>query len=226
MGSVERKVAAAVKVRLIATRSGDAIPSWPAPWLPSDFGTAALIEWSHRGVAAWMGVFTLVLMMVISHLLQCVPDFTQGMIALGVILAGAGLSFSFGGWGTVIAFPFFVGMLYAPFPLAWVFMFIAVFWLFFNTGPANTILANVTRSDIRARAFAINILMIHALGDAISPPIIGTIRDSASLHTAFLTVSFLIPVSGLLWVLGAKHLDADTANADQPLGSSQTTNPT
>ena len=43
------------------TRSGDAIPSWPQPWLPSDFSTPALIEWSHRGVAAWMGVFTLVL---------------------------------------------------------------------------------------------------------------------------------------------------------------------
>ncbi len=43
------------------TRSGDAIPSWPQPWLPRDFSTPALIEWSHRGVAAWMGIFTLVL---------------------------------------------------------------------------------------------------------------------------------------------------------------------
>jgi heme A synthase len=43
------------------TRSGDAIPSWPQPWLPRDFSTPALIEWSHRGIAAWMGVFTLVL---------------------------------------------------------------------------------------------------------------------------------------------------------------------
>ena len=126
-----------------------------------------------------------------------------------------GAYFHVAGWGTAIGFPFFVAMLFAPFPLAWVFMFIAVFWLFFNTGPANTILANVTRSDIRARAFAINILIIHALGDAISPPIIGTIRDSASFHTAFLAVSFLIPLSGLLWVLGAKHLDADARNAEQ-----------
>ena len=125
-----------------------------------------------------------------------------------------GAYFHVAGWGTMISFPFFVAMLFVPFPYAWVFMFIAVFWLFFNTGPANTILANVTRSDIRARAFAINILLIHALGDAISPPIIGTIRDSASLHTAFLAVSFLIPISGLLWVLGAKHLDADTRNAE------------
>jgi heme A synthase len=43
------------------TRSGDAIPSWPEPYFPRDFSTPALIEWSHRGVAFWMGVFTLVL---------------------------------------------------------------------------------------------------------------------------------------------------------------------
>jgi MFS family permease len=126
-----------------------------------------------------------------------------------------GAYFHVAGWGTVLAFPFFLAMLYAPFPLAWVFMFLAVFWLFVNTGPANTILANVTRPHIRATAFAINILVIHALGDAISPPMIGAVRDAESLHTAFLFTSCLIPAAGLLWVLGAKHLDADTAAAEQ-----------
>jgi len=125
-----------------------------------------------------------------------------------------GAYFHVAGWGTAIGFPFFVGMLFAPFPLAWVFMFVAVFWLFFNTGPANTILANVTRGPIRATAFAVNIFVIHALGDAISPPLIGATRDAADLHTAFLITSFLIPAAGLLWVLGAKHLDVDTAAAE------------
>ena len=136
-----------------------------------------------------------------------------------------GAYFHVAGWGTVLGFPFFLAMLFVPFPLAWVFMFLAVFWLFFNTGPANTILANVTRSEIRATAFAINILVIHALGDAISPPAIGAIRDAADLQTAFVGVAFLIPVAGILWILGARYLDADTARADQPLGSNQSTNP-
>lgn len=125
-----------------------------------------------------------------------------------------GAYFHVAGWGTMLGFPFFVGMLYAPFPLAWVFMFLAVFWLFFNTGPANTILANVTRPRIRATAFAVNILVIHALGDAISPSLIGLAGDDGGLHTAFLITSFTIPAAGLLWVFGARHLDADTATAE------------
>ena len=125
-----------------------------------------------------------------------------------------GAYFKVAGWGMVIAFPFFLGMLYAPFPLAWGLLFVAVFFLFFNTGPANTILANVTRSGIRATAFAINILVIHALGDAISPLIIGFVADLSSLHAAFVGVSLLIPVSGVLWLLGAKYLDDDTAKAE------------
>ncbi len=125
-----------------------------------------------------------------------------------------GAYFHAAGWTTLMAFPFFVGMLYAPFPYAWALLFVAVFFLFFNTGPANTILANVTRSEIRATAFAINILVIHMLGDVISPPIIGFIGDRASLQPAFLFVSVFIVIGGTLWVLGARSLDADTAKAE------------
>ena len=126
-----------------------------------------------------------------------------------------GAYFLVSGWGMLIAFPFFLGMLFVPFPLAWGLLFVAVFFLFFNTGPMNTVLANVVRSDVRATAFAINILVIHALGDAISPLIIGFVSDLSSLHTAFVGVSLLIPVSGVLWLLGAKSLDADTAAAER-----------
>jgi len=121
-----------------------------------------------------------------------------------------GAYFHASGWSTLLAWPFFVGMLFCPFPLAWGLLVPAVFLLFFNTGPANTILANVTSSAVRATAFAINILIIHALGDAISPAVIGAIFDVSDLNTAFLLVSVLILVGGGLWVLGAHSLDEDT----------------
>ncbi|MBY0456045.1 MAG: hypothetical protein K2V38_01770, partial [Gemmataceae bacterium] len=124
-----------------------------------------------------------------------------------------GAYFKAAGWTTVGAWPFFVGVLFVPFPLAWGLLFAAVFLLFFNTGPANTIIANVTRSEVRATAFAINILVIHMLGDVISPPLIGLIAGFSDLGTAFLVVATAIPVGGLLWVRGAKFLDADTAKA-------------
>lgn len=121
-----------------------------------------------------------------------------------------GAYFQVAGWSTILAFPFFVATLVVPFPLAWLFLFVAVFGLFMNTGPANTILANVSRSPIRSTAFAINILVIHMLGDVISPPLIGITADLASLQVAFYGVSLFILLGGGLWVLGARFLDADT----------------
>ncbi|QDU21174.1 spinster family MFS transporter [Urbifossiella limnaea] len=124
-----------------------------------------------------------------------------------------GAYFQVAGWGTVLSFPLFVAMLYVPFPWAWLPLFVAVFGLFVNTGPANTILANVTRADIRGTAFAINIFVIHILGDVISPPLIGLAADAWGLTTAFLATSVMILAGGILWVVGARYLDADTARA-------------
>ena len=111
----------------------------------------------------------------------------------------------------LLAFPFTLLMLRTPFPFAWVFVFLAIFFLFFNTGPANAALANVTPPATRATAFALNILMIHALGDAISPPLIGWIAGQTNMNTAFLTVSAMMVVASTLWLLGARYLGRDTA---------------
>lgn len=116
--------------------------------------------------------------------------------------------------GAVFALPCFLGILYAPLPLGWAFVFLTVFGLFLYTGPGNTILANVVRSDIRGTAFAINVLVIHALGDVISPPLIGTVSDRSSLQFAFLLTSTMIALAALLWFAGVKYLDEDTRRAE------------
>ena len=69
------------------------------------------------------------------------------------------------GVGMLIGCPLFALSLYIPFPAAWVAMFLAIFFLFLNTGPSNTALANVSLPAVRATAFAINIFFIHAFGD-------------------------------------------------------------
>ncbi len=118
---------------------------------------------------------------------------------------------AFSGLGMLAAFPCFLGVLYAPFPIAWGFMFLSIFLLMLNTGPTNTIIANVTPASVRATAYAVNIFVIHALGDAVSPPLIGLIADrTGDMNKAFLLVGGSIVVSGLLWLLAARTLDADT----------------
>jgi MFS family permease len=118
--------------------------------------------------------------------------------------------------GAVFAIPCFLGLLYTPLPLSWACAFLAIFGLFLYTGPGNTILANVVRSDIRGTAFAINVLVIHALGDVISPPLIGTVADRSGLQFAFLLTTTMIALGAVLWLIGAKYLDEDTRRAETP----------
>lgn len=130
----------------------------------------------------------------------------------------SGSYFLVSGIAMLLGFPMLLAFLATPFPYAWIFAFLAVFCLFFNTGPTNTILANVTHPAVRASGFALNILIIHLFGDAISPPIIGFIADQkdltilgkSGLEAGFLVVSFLMLVGGLIWLWGAQFLQRDT----------------
>jgi len=123
----------------------------------------------------------------------------------------SGAYFLVSGVGMLLAFPLSIALLYTPFPLAWVFVFGSVFFVFLNTGPSNAALANVVASRIRATAFAVNILIIHLLGDALSPPLLGAVAGRFDMTMAFLVVSAAMLISGIFWLLGMKYLAADTA---------------
>jgi MFS family permease len=126
----------------------------------------------------------------------------------------SGSYFLVSGVGMLLAFPFSIAMLYTPFPLAWVFLFGAVFFVFLNTGPSNAALANVVASRVRATAFAMNIFVIHFFGDAFSPPLLGAVAGRSNMNVAFLIISAAMLVSGIIWLLGMKYLAADTAAID------------
>jgi MFS transporter, Spinster family, sphingosine-1-phosphate transporter len=126
----------------------------------------------------------------------------------------------------LIAFPLFLAALwlpFRPFPWAWICIFWACFFLFFNTGPTNTILANVTHPSLRAPAFALNIFIIHAMGDAISPTVIGMISASfpengaPNLRAGFVAVSIMVLLGGIFWLMGIPFLERDTAQAPYQL---------
>ncbi len=122
-----------------------------------------------------------------------------------------GSDFLVSGVGMIIACPLFIASLYLPFPAAWPVMFVAIFFMFLNTGPSNTAIANVSLPHIRASAFALNIFIIHALGDVPAFPAIGYIGGHSNMRIAFVFVSLLILVAGAVWIFGVKYLPADTA---------------
>lgn len=103
-----------------------------------------------------------------------------------------------------------VGFIYTPFPFAWIYVFAAVFCLFFNTGPTNTILANVTHPAVRASGFALNILIIHLFGDAFSPPLIGRLSGRYGDQFGFLVIAFVVLLGGIFWTWGSVYLEKDT----------------
>ena len=115
------------------------------------------------------------------------------------------------GFGMLLGFPFVVGMLYTPFPYAWILLFGALFFIFFNIGPSNTALANVSLPSVRALAFGMCIFVMHALGDAIAPPLLGLVAGRTNMNIAFLAISAIMLISGVLWIVGAKYLAADVA---------------
>lgn len=126
-----------------------------------------------------------------------------------------GSYFLVSGIGILIACPAVWLMTRLPFPAAWVALFVGEFFLFFNTGPSNTILANVTHPSVRATAFALNIFFIHALGDALSPPVLGRIAERVSWDAAFGLVVLTMFLAGVLWLWGTRYLERDTVLATQ-----------
>ncbi len=89
-------------------------------------------------------------------------------------------------------------------------IFFAEFLLFLNTGPLNTLIVNVTRPSVRARAFAVNIFFIHVLGDAISPTILGLLSDLWGLRSSLLITPLAIVAAALLAFLCMRFIDRDT----------------
>ena len=77
-------------------------------------------------------------------------------------------------------------------------IFLAEFFLFLNTGPLNAVVLNSVPAQIRATAMAVNIFFIHALGDVISPPLIGAISDRFGLFRAALVAPAVMLASGII----------------------------
>jgi MFS transporter, Spinster family, sphingosine-1-phosphate transporter len=177
-----------------------------------------LMTFSIGGLANWMPSFL--------ELERGVSPETAGL-AFGAITAGAGIvgtlvggwlgdvadrrsttgGMSLSGWGLLLAVPMMVVVALSRSP-AIIFTAVAAaqFFIFLNNGPLNAAIVSAVPADVRSFAVGLSVLAYHALGDAISPPIIGMIADRSSLGMAILLNAIPVGVGGVLLVVGARLL--------------------
>ncbi|HEY2291745.1 MAG TPA: MFS transporter [Thermoanaerobaculia bacterium] len=96
---------------------------------------------------------------------------------------------------------------------------VALFFIFLGNGPLNAAIVNSVPAAIRATAIAAELFLIHALGDAPSPRIIGLVSDHSSLGTGLGVTLVSLLLATLLLFLGARNLEAppsDSSNLELP----------
>ena len=108
-------------------------------------------------------------------------------------------------WSMLLTAPFAVLVFYGPRATMVPSLAVAEFLLFLNTGPLNAAIVNAVDAPIRSTAIAIELFVIHALGDAPSPRIIGWVSDRSSLREGLAVTLITLVLSAILIFAGAKY---------------------
>jgi MFS family permease len=116
-----------------------------------------------------------------------------------------GAYYTFSGVAMLVAVPLMVAAIYVSGSFMFPAIFLAVFALLIGTAPSNAALVNSVGAKIRSTALAVNVFVIHLLGDAFSPALIGRISDKTNLQTAFTAAFFAAALSGLIFLFGARY---------------------
>ncbi|HVZ87886.1 MAG TPA: MFS transporter [Polyangia bacterium] len=173
------------------------------------------------GLAIWMPTY----FVRVRHIPLATADLTfGGVLALaglvGTLIGGrlgdrlaarhpAG-HFLLSGASLILSLPFALIGVISPTPaIFWPAMFVALTFLFLNTGPLNAAMANVLPAELRGWGFAINTMSIHLLGDAASPSVIGFASDRVGLALPVMVTAALPILAGLVLLAGRRALAQD-----------------
>jgi MFS family permease len=193
-------------------------------YLSSILGYAA-VTFSLGGISVWMPTF-----------LQRIDGRTQSSAAyiMGAITVVAGLGGTITG-GTIaqkwsrtnskalylvpaisaaLAVPPALLCFFGPHSLTLYGLGAAIFLIFLGTGPVNAATLNAVRPEIRATAMAGQLLIIHALGDAISPGIIGAVSDRSTLNLGLGSTLITMLLASVIFFLGSRY--APPLHQEQP----------
>jgi MFS family permease len=183
-------------------------------FLTSTLGMAAM-TFSLGGIQVWMPQF----LYSERHYTLEAANLTFGMIIVvdGIVAALAG------GWlgdyllprmkssyyfvsaaSMLLGIPVMVVALFATGPAMIPAIGVAAFFLLLNTAPLNAAVINSVGAHIRATALAVNIFIIHLLGDVPSPTMMGWVADRRSLQVAFVLPIIAMGVSAAILFYGMK----------------------
>ena len=133
-----------------------------------------------------------------------------GRIATAVARRQPGADFIVSGWSLAASIVFTLVAVLAPQPAVfWPAMFVTLLLIFVNVGPLNAATANVLPAELRARGFAVMTLLMHLLGDAASPWLIGVASDQIGLRVPVLVTGCLLAAAGVVLLVGRGTLEAD-----------------
>ncbi len=91
---------------------------------------------------------------------------------------------------------------------------VAAFFLLLNTSPLNAAVINSVGAQIRATAIAVNIFIIHILGDVPSPTMMGWVADRRSLQAAFILPVIAMAISSAILFYGMRFAPTVKVDAD------------
>ena len=194
-----------------------------APYLYATLGMA-MVTFSLGGISAWM------------------PSFLQRSgfssntvgITLGGITAGAGLGgtaiggwiaqrwlgtnhgalYLISAWSALLTVPFGVICFFGPRVTMLPTLGCAMFCIFLGTGPLNAAIVNAVPAGVRATAIAMELFLIHALGDTPSPRLIGVVSDHSTLATGLGLTLVTMLIAAVLLFLGARTAPAHEQQAE------------
>jgi predicted MFS family arabinose efflux permease len=172
-----------------------------ATWMPTYFVRV-------REIPLAQASFTFGLLLVIAGF---VGTLAGGRIASAVAQRRPGADFMVSGWSLLASLVFTLFAILAPQPIVfWPAMFVTLVLLFVNIGPLNAAMANVLPAELRARGFAVTTMLIHLLGDAASPWIIGEVSDRiGGLQLPVLAAGCLLSVAGVVLLVWRRTLVDD-----------------
>jgi predicted MFS family arabinose efflux permease len=107
-------------------------------------------------------------------------------------------------WSAVLTLPAAVMVFFGPRSLLVPSILVAEFFLFLNTGPLNTAIVNSVSAAVRSFAIALNLFLIHALGDWRSPQLIGAVSDRHGLRLGLGLTLVTLVLSASILFLGAR----------------------